>query len=218
MNRTVFMRKLEEPTALNNNSLSRRNRVFGAEIPFHSVAESAGNSLENSFASMMDAPSAQNVDVQREGGMIHKALPKILAEIIRRQPRLKNEIWPPAEIKRDTGKSLVHRIEAAPHAANPPALPQCLSQRLPKNDTGILNKMVVIHLNIAPRAKLNVKKPVFRKQSEHMPVKTCRIVNPRNTRPVKIETKPNRRLRRLPFNHRAPRHRYPLKASFAPPP
>jgi hypothetical protein len=199
--------------SLNDDFLRGRNRVFGAGIPLHRIAKGAGNSLENGLAPVMSAPSAQNINVQRESGVIYKALPKILAEIIGRQPRLKNEVWPAAEIKRNAGQSLVHRIKATPRTANPPAFPQCLSQRLPKNDARILNKMMVIHLNITSRAELNVKKPVFRKQSEHVSIKTRRMVNPRHTRPVEVEPQPNRRLSRLPFNHRAPRHHYLLKSA-----
>jgi hypothetical protein len=192
--------------SLNDDALRGGNRVFSAGVPFHSVAESAGGSFENGLAPVMDAPAAENINVQRESGMIHKALPKILAEIVGRQPRLKNEAGTAAEIKRNTGKRLVHRIETAPRTANPPSFPQRLSQRLPENDAGILNKMMVIHLGVAPRAEFNVKKPVFRKQRKHVGIKTRRIVNLRHARPVKIETQPNRRLCRLPFNHRAPRH------------
>jgi hypothetical protein len=205
--------KRSEADSLNNDPFGGGNRVFGARVPFHGVAEGAGGGFEDSLAPVMDAPAAKNVDVQREGGMIHNPLPKIFAEIVGGQSRLENEVWTAAEIKRNAGKGLVHRIETAPHAANPPAFPQRLSQCLPQNDAGILDKVMVVHLGVAPRGQVDVKKPVLRKQSKHVGVKTRWIVDLRNTRPVKVETKPNRRLRRFPFNHRAPRHYYLLKSA-----
>src|SRR3954471_10323984 len=91
----------------------------------------------------------------------------------------------------------MHRHHKISGAQNPPLVAQCLRKRLPKRNADILNGMVLVHIKIAGRLKVEIKATMVRKKFEHVIEEPDSSGNPVTPAPLNRKPELNARLFRV---------------------
>src|SRR5271169_4041762 len=72
------------------------------------------------------------------------------------------------EIHRGHSHGFVHRHQKVSGAEDAPLAAQCLIKRLPEDDSHILYRVMLVHVQIAAGVQLQIKPPVMREQFQHV--------------------------------------------------
>ena len=76
--------------------------------------------------------------------------------------------WPPAQIHDRANERLVHRHIEKSVAADPGLVAKGFGDRLPKQNAGVLDRVVIINLDVALRRQLEIEQTMLGEESEHV--------------------------------------------------
>src|SRR4030095_132749 len=100
---------------------------------------------------------------------------------------LVNQIKAPRQIHNRSTQRLIHRDEAHAVASDPSLVAQSLEERLPEAYCHVLDRVVIVYLQIAFAFNLEIKQPVSREQVEHVIEKGYSGVDATGSRPIKSQ-------------------------------
>ena len=75
---------------------------------------------------------------------------------------------PAAEVERDHGERLVHRHDEVPGAVDAAAVAERLRDRFAQRDAKILDRVVLIDVEVARGAHVEVERAMLREQLQHV--------------------------------------------------
>lgn len=144
-------------------------------IDFDRVSEGSGDTFEDGFDDMVAIASVVEEDVEIAGCGAGKGLPKFLdefgvegADLGRGDFGEEDEVASSAEIDGGGDEGFVHGEDAVSVAADPGFVSQGLSESLSEGDADIFGGVVVIDVEVAGAADMEVDEAMFGEEVEHM--------------------------------------------------
>ena len=117
----------------------------------------------------------QHLRVQIRARVIHESAEEIFHQLrlqIAHQPHphaiLIDQRRTPAQIHRHHRQRLVHRQHEVTRAIDPLTIPQRLREQLPQRDADILDRVVLVHIQIPGGFQLQIEPAVLGEQLQHV--------------------------------------------------
>ncbi|CDX17810.1 hypothetical protein MPLA_1170034 [Mesorhizobium sp. ORS 3359] len=156
-------------------SLGGRHRVGLARIGLERCAQHTRHRLEAGFGDVMVVGAVMIGHMQRDAGILRQGLEELAhqlgvesADFRRREADVPDQEGPAGNIDRRAGQRLVHgKVDrGVAHDAAP--LAQSLAQRLADGDAGVLDRVVVVDMQVALSLDRHVDQRMSRQLVEHM--------------------------------------------------
>src|SRR5271168_4148394 len=142
----------------------------------------------------MAVDAIQRLDVQRHARVHRQRLEELAhqldveaADLRRRERRPKHEEWSAGDVDRDAGQRLVHRQQAVGPAGDAALLAERLAQGLAERDSDVLDRMVIVDVQVALRANVHVDQRMARQLIQHMIEETDAGRDFRRARTVEVD-------------------------------
>ena len=179
----------------------------------HGGAKGAGGRLEDAFGDVMAVAAIRDEDVYVAQDVDGKGVPEVgdqlaveLADLGRGKFGFEDKIGPPAEIDRATGQGLVHRQRKVAVAANAGPIAQGLPHGLPQADADVLDRVMLIDVQVALGLDHEIKGRMFGQKGEHVVEEADARGDLPAAAAVEIDIEPDIGFRRLTLDGGRARH------------
>src|SRR5262249_40118071 len=137
--------------------------------------QGAGETLEAALDDVMAVLAINALDMQGQPGMLRESTEPLLEQLAidaadrgALEGDLPDQIWPVGGVERDPRQRLVHRDQRGAITADAGAIAQRLGHRLTQHNAGILDRMVLVDMQIAFRVQFDIDETVPGKLLQHM--------------------------------------------------
>ena len=121
------------------------------------LVQRAGEGFENSLSHVVGITTGEDIDMEIHSGIHGNRAQELLDELKRKGRPDRGHIgggvvsqkWPPAQIHHRANERLVHRHIKKSVSADAGLVAKGFCNRLPKQDAGVLDRVVIINLDVA---------------------------------------------------------------------
>src|SRR5438034_7912863 len=192
-------------------ALRRRDDSRDARVHPRGVGERAADGLEHRLRDVVEIVAVVHDHVQGELGVDGKGAEELLQEVeveVRharsRHRHAEDEERAPRQVHGRRDERLVHRDETGAVAHDALLVAERQTERLPEHDADVLDRMVLVHLDVALCLDGEVHEAVLRPGLEHVAEKWDRRLDLRGAGAVDVELKRDLGLLGLALHPRVP--------------
>jgi hypothetical protein len=191
----------------------RRRHAGLARVDGDGLSQRAGRAFEAGLGDVVAVLAVMQQEVQVNQGVRGHRFPENrnklrvkVTDLLGRKVDSKHERHATAEVHGGRHERFFHRQRDAAVTDDPLLVSQRLGQRLAETDAGVLDRVVMIDVNVADRFDGQIEQRMLGQQSQHVIEEADTGVDVRLAAAVEIERQINGRLGRLPMNGGAARH------------
>src|SRR5438093_766012 len=192
-------------------ALRRRDDSRDARVHPRGVGERAADGLEHRLRDVVEIVAVVHDHVQGELGVDSKGAEELLQEVevevrhaTSRHRDAEDEERAPRQVHGRRDERLVHRDETGAVAHDALLVAERQTERLPEHDADVLDRMVLVHLDVALCLDGEVHEAVLRPGLEHVAEKWDRRLDLRGAGAVDVELKRDLGLLGLALHPRVP--------------
>src|SRR2546428_618956 len=202
-------------------SLRRRQDPGDARVVARGLRERAADRLEHGLRDVVQVVAVVHGDVQRDLRVERERAEELLQEVAveigdaaARHRHAEDEERPPRDVHRGGDEGLVHRDRRGAEAHDALLVAERLFDRLTEHDADVLDRVVLIDLDVALCLDGEVHEPVLGERLQHVAEERDRRLDLRGAGAVEPQRERDLRLLRLALHARLPSLAHVRSPSF----